>query len=108
MVAGSSQAPEKIFDSDAGLFQRSAKGSDGQNRMAGYNAAILAFLKNHMAASLPDLCESKAFQSANSFVSGNLPQPRHSLDTLGLKGGQECRRAVLQRKLFEIQFRGLL
>jgi hypothetical protein len=53
MVAGSSQAPEKIFDSDAGLFQRAAKGSDGQNRMAGYNAAVLAFLKNHVAASLP-------------------------------------------------------
>jgi hypothetical protein len=55
-----------------------------------------------VAASLPDLCESKAFQRANRFVSGNLPQPRHSLSTLGLEGGQECRRAALQRKLFQI------
>jgi hypothetical protein len=78
-ITGSSQVPEKIFDTDAGLLQRATKGSDGQNGMSGYNTAALAFLQDHVAASLPDLCESKAFQSANRFVSGNLPQPGRTL-----------------------------
>jgi hypothetical protein len=43
-ITGSSQVPEKIFDTD-----------------------------------LRDLCESKAFQNANRFVCGNLPQLGHSL-----------------------------
>ena len=73
---GLSETLQELISRHVRLIESAAERPDGHGGMTGDHTAGISSAQNHMASPLPYLTESEAFQSANGFVSGNLPELR--------------------------------
>lgn len=70
---------EEVFDRYASLFEGCSQRAYGNDRMKRDHASRLILSHDNVTAPLADLSKPQAFQSADGFLAGNLPQVRHIL-----------------------------